>query len=315
MEYIIEGSIFDYEPSRNDFLPGSPLARFAEHVTRPDDNIDLIEAAMLIATAEYPGLNIGYYLQRLEIMGNDVRLLLADETDPHQIVETLNSYLFKTLGYKGNQNDYNDPRNSFLNDVLERRMGIPITLSLLYIEIGRQAGLPLEGVGLPGHFIVRFRKHAQQTFGRWENPNGPRPEESEEDILLDPFNEGAILTVEDCARMVQELYGRPMPMLQSFLRPVNNRAFLMRMLTNLKSNYLTDRDFERALRVEQFLLALNPNDWEEIRDRGVLSYQSGQRLRAMIDMQNYLRHRPEATDAEFIRTQISNIQREVAKNN
>jgi len=315
MEYDIEGSIFDYEPSRYDPLPGSPLARFAEHVARPDEAIDLIEAAMLIAAAEYPGLNVGYYLQRLEIMANDVRLLLADETDPYQVIETLNSYFFKTLEYKGNQNDYNDPRNSYLNDVLERRMGIPITLSLLYIEIGRQVGLPLEGVGLPGHFIVRFRKHAQQTFGRWESANMPMPEDSEEDILLDPFNEGAILTVEDCARMVQELYGRPMPMLQSFLRPVNNRSFLTRMLTNLKSNYLTDRDFERALRIEQFLLALNPNDWEEVRDRGVLNYQSGKRIRAMIDLQNYLRHRPEATDAEFIRTQISNIRREVAKNN
>jgi regulator of sirC expression with transglutaminase-like and TPR domain len=314
MVNIIEGSIFDYETGKFKPAPGSPLERFTEHVARADEHIDLIETAMIIAAAVYPGLNIGYYLRRIEVMANDVRLLLADETDPHKIIAVMNSYLFNTLGFKGNQSEYNDPSNSFLNDVLERRTGIPITLSLLYIEIGKQVGLPLEGVALPGHFIVRYRLHAHQHAGAPERPAEQRPE-NEKDILLDPFNAGAILTMEDCARLVQEIYGNPVPLLQSFFHPINNRQFLTRMLNNLKTSYITIQDFEKALLIEQFLVVLNPIDYEEIRDRGAINYRVGNRWRAILDFQNYLRHTPDARDSALINSQITNILKEIARNN
>ncbi|NWJ47655.1 MAG: tetratricopeptide repeat protein [Chloroflexi bacterium] len=314
MRYTIESSIFDYEAEKIHPVPGSPLARFAEHVSRTDEEIDLIEATMIIASSEYPGLNIGYYLQRLEIMGNDIRLLLAGENDPYKCIQFINSYLFQTLGFKGNQTDYNDPRNSYLNDVLERRIGIPITLSLIYIEVGRQAGLPFEGIGLPGHFIVRYRQHAQHTTGRWEH-GAESGANQQEDILLDPFNEGSILTLEDCVRLVGEIFGNPVPLVQSFLNPVSNRAFLSRMLNNLKSSYINFEDFERALAIEEFLTVLNPEDWEEIRDRGAIKNRMEHRWQAILDYQKYLRHAPDARDAVLINSQITGILKDIAINN
>ncbi|MEI7556645.1 transglutaminase-like domain-containing protein [Candidatus Chlorohelix sp.] len=317
MRYTIESSIFDYEAGNHPLKPGSPLARFTEHVSRPDEKIDLVEAAMIIASAEYPSLNIGYYLKQLEIMGNDIRLLLADENDPYKCIQTINSYLFHTLGFKGNQTEYNDPRNSYLNDVLERRVGIPITLSLIYIEVGKQVGLPFEGIGLPGHFIVRYRQHAQHaqhTTGHWEH-GAESGSKQEEDILLDPFNEGNILTLEDCTRLVSEAYGNSIPLVQAFLNPVSNRAFLSRLLNNLKANYISFEDFEQALAIEDFLAVLNPEDWEEIRDRGTIKNRLEHRWQAILDYQKYLRHTPNASDAASINSQITGILKDIAINN
>jgi regulator of sirC expression with transglutaminase-like and TPR domain len=135
------------------------------------------------------------------------------------------------------------------------------------------------------------------------------------DILLDPFNAGAELTEEDCARLLREVYGRPVPLLQSFLSPISNRQFLARMLNNLKNNYLTLEEYDRAIRVEQFLMALEPENWEEVRDRGIISYRAGHRWQAVIDMQTYLKHSPKARDANLIKSQITDIIGEISKNN
>jgi regulator of sirC expression with transglutaminase-like and TPR domain len=317
MESIIEGGLFNYHPEEQ-ADPFSPLGRFKALLARPDEAIDLGEAALIIAAQEYPGLNEGYYLDRLDAMASDVRLLLADETDPYQIISVINSYLFGTLGYKGNETDYSDPRNSYLNDVLERRVGIPITISLVYLELTKRLGLPFEGVNLPGHFIVRYFEPASRLLGKL-NPGREAYEESaapgHEPILIDPFNGGAILTEEDCVRLVREVYGRPVPLSSVFMRPATPRQFLTRMLSNLKSSYVASEAFDKALKIEEFMIAIQPKDWSEIRDRGALRYRLGQRWRAIYDFQTYLRNQPDARDAEVIRKHIRTLYQEIAERN
>lgn len=319
MESIIEGGIFNYHPEQNTIDPFSPLGRFVELLERPNEAIDLAEAALIIAAQEYPGLNEGYYLDRLDAIASDVGLLLAGTTEPLRIIEVLNSYLYGTLNFKGNETDYADPRNSYLNDVLERRVGIPISLSLIYLEIGKRLGLPLEGVNLPGHFIIRYQEPASQTLGRLNQGRERREDndnsEAGEQILLDPFNGGAVLSEEDCARIVQEMYGRPMSLAKVFLQAVTPRQFLTRMLTNLKANYVSTEDFERALKIEEFMVAVNPKDWSEIRDRGALRYRLGQRWKAIGDFQTYLRKQPDAKDADTIRKHIRTLYQEIAERN
>ncbi len=318
MESYIEGGLFNYYPeSPHDIF--SAKGRFQEIVGRPDEQIDLAEAALIIAAQEYPGLSEGYYLDRLDAMASDVGLLLAGENDPYQIIQVFNSYLYGTLGFKGNETNYNDPRNSYLNDVLERRTGIPITLSLVYLEIGKRLGLPLEGIGLPGHFIIRYREHSPQTLGLL-NMGRERLDDSEatpkqEQILLDPFNGGTIITEEECIQMVREVYGRPVPFLSGYLRPVGPRQFLTRMLTNLKASYMSQNEFEKAHDIIDFLIILNPTDWSELRDRGLMRQRLGQRWRAIYDYQAYLRRAVDAHDAETVRQQIRRLQDDIAKMN
>lgn len=319
MEGIIEGGIFNYYPPEENYDPFSPPGRFKELIARPDEEIDLADAALIIAALEYPGLNEVYYLERLDQMVADVSLLLAGETAPLRIITVLNSYLYGTLGFKGNETEYSDPRNSYLNDVLERRTGIPITLSLVYLELGKRLGLPLEGVGLPGHFIVRYREFAPQTTGQLNLGRGleegdPRSGGGQQ-ILLDPFNGGEIISEEDCARMVQETFGRPVPLNAAFLRPVSKKQFLIRMLNNLKASYVGQEEFEKALKIEDFIIMLNPKDWGEIRDRGALRYRNGQRWKAVYDFQTYLRKQPDARDTDVIRQHIRNLHKEIAERN
>jgi regulator of sirC expression with transglutaminase-like and TPR domain len=193
-----------------------PEARhhFAALVRQTQGDFRLAEGALLIAQEEYPNLDIASYLHRLDSMAAAVKQQLGLELDPRQIVATLNAYLFDTQGFYGNQEDYYDPRNSFLNDVLDRKTGIPITLSVLYLELGRQVGLPIVGVGLPGHFIVQY---AAQPGQFW----------------IDPFHRGQVLTREDCMVRLQDIYGQTLAWHDAHLRPVSDHDILRRILHNL----------------------------------------------------------------------------------
>jgi regulator of sirC expression with transglutaminase-like and TPR domain len=315
--YIIEGSIFDYRPvDARPALSGS-LARFEKLAQSPDDQIDLAEAALLIASFEYAGLNEVYYLNRLDEIADEARPLFASETNPMRNIEKLNLFLNQNLGFHGNETDYNDRRNSYLNDVLERRTGIPITLSLVYIELGKRLGLHFEGIGLPGHFIIRYRDLETQPLGSgdWLNSgleNLERQEEavyssggSNNEILLDPFNGGTILSEEDCIDLVRERYGRVLPLQPLFTRPVTNRQFLVRMLNNIKASCIGEEDYVRALQMQECLVILTPNSPEEHRDRGVLYFRTGELGPAIVDFRYYLRKAGEASDAGLIRKQLS----------
>lgn len=336
-EYI-QGDKFEYHPPEDELVPGSPLDRFKTLIEQADHNeIDLAEAALIIASEEYPGLKESAYLDELDKYADDISVLISGESDPWRIIGFINEYLFNQKGYRGNQTDYNDPRNSYLNEVLDRRTGLPITLSLVYLEIARRLNVPIEGIGLPGHFIVRYHKPGSAESQSLSESNSSRQfpsslqsgltkllQSAEDidgqvdetvDILIDPFSKGEILSEEDCIRRIREVYGRTAPFLATFMRPVKSRQFLMRMLSNLRANYTQQPDFERAMRIQEFMIVLSPGDYSEIRDRGAIHFRLGHFWAAIRDMRSYLQHVPNAPDAAQINQHIRNIYQEMVVRN
>lgn len=262
-------------------------ARFAEEAARPDSEINLARAALLIGAEEEPRLcNVERYLARLEEMGEEARALLRVAEGSR--VEAFNRYLFDAQGFEGNQADYYDPRNSMLHQVLERRKGIPITLSIVYMEVGRRAGLRVEGVGLPGHFIVR-------AFER--DGSG---------LLVDPFY-CKTTDAEECQKRLDLIYDGKVTLGGEHLNTVGTRAILVRVLGNLKAVYIQAQLFRRALAAVERILLLTPHDLEERRDRGMLLAQLDQMPEAIAETQSYLNLAPEATDAEAVREQLKKM--------
>lgn len=267
---------------------------FARAVNVADEAIDLARVALLIARDEYPDLDIQAYLTRLDTMAGQLAPRLQGITRAEDAIRILNAYLFDELGFRGNREDYYSPRNSFLNDVLDRRLGIPITLSLIYIEMGRRLGLPVRGVALPGHFIVRYDGAAPAPF-------------------IDPFNRGARLTALDCHQRLMEIYGAPVAFRDEWLQPVGNRHILTRMLYNLKGIYVRRGDARRAIPVVRKLLLLNPDAHEELRDLGSLHGMQGNYGEALIYLQQYLVHRPDASDAEAVQSHMQRLIAQIAR--
>ena len=268
--------------------------RFAAIVRQSPGDFRLAEGALLIAQEEYPALDVAHYLQRLDAMAEAVRSSLGLELDPQHIVASMNAYLFDEVGLRGNQEHYYDPRNSFLNDVLDRKTGIPITLAVIYLDLGRQVGLPIVGVGLPGHFIVQY---VAQTAPFW----------------IDPFHRGEILTHADCVTRIRQIYGQETTWDEAYLQPVSDHAILQRLLYNLKAIYLQHRDFHRALGVVERLVLLSPQVAAEVRDRGLLCYQLGHLEAALDDLQHYLQLAPDAPDAGAIRRHITALRQQLGR--
>lgn len=262
--------------------------RFDRIVGVPDENIDLARAALLIAATEYPNINLEYEMLRLAEIAQGVaaRIELEDDAPLYQL-NTLSEYLFDELKFAGNHTDYYDPRNSFLNDVMERRKGIPITLSLLYIEVGKRVGAPLLGVGMPGHFIVRHRDDA--------------------DVFVDPFHGGILLSRQECAERLKQVTQGALQWDASYLEPVSNRNFIARMLRNLKVVYLQRRNYERVLATIDRVIALLPNDAIEFRDRGVVNYRLGNYAEALEDLHVYVTSQWEAPDGDTVQRLIEQI--------
>ncbi|HKY31217.1 MAG TPA: transglutaminase-like domain-containing protein [Candidatus Polarisedimenticolia bacterium] len=270
---------------------------FQESIAHPDDRIVLPEAALLIARDEYPDLPVAAYLRRLEEIAAGAGAAAAGaEGNPFAVIDALNSHLFGTLGFRGNQDDYFDPRNSYLNDVLDRRLGIPLTLSIVYLEAAAGAGFPLRGIGFPGHFLVQHASHGRE-------------------ILIDPFHRGAILLPEDCRARLRQAYGAEVPLEEGFFRPVGKRAILARMLHNLKHIHLRREDYPRALRAIEKLMLLTPRDPGLRRDRGFVHLKMERPGRAAEDLEAYLALQPEADDAEEARRRIRAIRRDAALHN
>lgn len=268
--------------------------RFAALAEQPHGAFRLAEGALLIAQEEYPRLDVAAYLQRLDAMASVVSGRLGLEIEPQQIVAQINAYLFDEQGFRGNQTQYYDARNSFLNDVLERKTGIPITLSVVYIEIARQVGLPIVGVGLPGHFLVRYS--ALPTV-----------------FWIDPYYRGTILTLDDCQARLAEMYGDRVVWDAAYVEPVSDHAILQRMLYNLKSIYVQQNDPRRALGVVERLLLLRPDVLSEVRDRGLLQAQLGRLEAALDDLQLYLQLSPDAPDAAALQRHITTLQQHLRR--
>jgi regulator of sirC expression with transglutaminase-like and TPR domain len=277
-------------------MPPSCRLVFARLVSRPEPAIDLAEAALLIAKEEYPDLEVARYLSRLDAMAAEFHDRVGNGPDVHRLIAGLGDYLFREQGFHGNTNDYYDPRNSFLNDVLDRRMGIPITLSTVYMEVGRRLGVRLHGVGMPGHFLVKY-------VG------------TSEEIVIDPFHGGAILSPADCQHLLDQISGREVAFEQRFLSVVGTRQILARMLTNLKLIYFNSHAYAKALGMVDRLLILDPRAATEVRDRGLLCCQLNRYPEAMADLERYLKLAPAAEDAEVIRDHLRAIrQRESSMN-
>jgi len=267
----------------------SNITRFARVVDQPESSLDLGEAALLIAEDAHAGLDIARYLKRLDELAEPLRDRVRPRTSLWELVQTLNGHLFGELGFRGNVEDYYDPRNSYLNEVLDRRLGIPITLSVLYIEAARRIGLTVVGIGLPGHFIVEARRDTSS-------------------ILLDPFQGGEALTLEDCERLVQDVYGSSVPFSEELLAPVRKRQILTRMLNNLKKNYLAEDDPGRAWPVVEKMLYLDPDSALDHRDRGLLAYRMNRFAEARSDLRFYLERSPDAPDRVAIRASLSAVE-------
>lgn len=242
-------------------------AEFTRIVSGADTAINLAEASLLIARSEYPELEVGYYLDRLDDMASAIACQLPEHGTTLQTLGQINHYLFNQHGYSGNLHNFLDPRNSFLNDVIERKLGIPISLSLLYMEIGQRLGLSIEGISFPGHFLVKLS-------------------ESDGDIVLDPFAGGVSLDESDLKRRLQHVNAANSDWLShslsEFLKAASNKAILARILRNLKSIYSNSGDKLRLLRVLNYLLVVTPNDVRELRERGEL-YEQLQCHRAALD--------------------------------
>ena len=254
------------------------IHKFTQVAKGPDP--DLAPAALLIARLEYPQLDASRYLRQLNHMGSAAtqRLeALSPDADPMQRIKALNTYLFEEEGFAGNQTAYDDPRNSFLNEVLDRRTGIPITLALVYIEVSRRAGVRVDGVNFPGHFMLRLPQHPEGVLhGR-------------DDLIVDPFHGGAVLSETDCRKLLREHVGEDAAFDRRLLMRASKQQILVRMLVNLKRIYVGMRSFPQARAITELLLALTPSAMTELRDRGLLAYHLNDFSAALRDLESYLR--------------------------
>ncbi|HEY9643165.1 MAG TPA: tetratricopeptide repeat protein [Coleofasciculaceae cyanobacterium] len=265
--------------------------RFYQEIHQPDEQIDLAKAALYLAQEEYPQLDVDEYLSALDAMAVEVQERLPSASYPLRVIQTLNRYLYEDLKFCGNTDQYYDPRNSYLNDVIDRRTGIPITLSLVYLEIARRIDFPMVGVGMPGHFLIR-------------------PVGEELQIFVDPFNQGEVMFEQDCQERLGQLYNRPFEFRPEFLESVSPRYFLARILTNLKAVYLQSQDVLRALAAIERILLLLPHSLMEQRDRGLLYYQLDRWVEARQDLENYLAYAPPTVaDASMIQELLRRIDR------
>ena len=260
---------------------GAPRQRFAAEVQKPEEEINLALAALLVAQEEYPQLPVERYLSALDLLAEETQDRLNGETAHVLVLQELLHTLHDRHRFRGNREAYYDPRNSFLNDVLDRGLGIPLTLGIILLEVGWRLGLPLEGVNFPGHFLVRFRGDAV-------------------DLLVDPFDGGALRFQDQAQELLDRVYGGMVRVHDSFLRTARRQEMLIRLLTNLKSLYLNVRDDSRALAVVERLLLLRPIAPGEIRDRGVILARMGRRREALEQLKAYLTAAPEASDSQRI---------------
>jgi regulator of sirC expression with transglutaminase-like and TPR domain len=246
----------------------------------PDAPLDLAEVALLLCGEEYTAVDVEAYLGELTALAHDVRPRLRGRLPAR--VQALTRYLFHELGFRGNDRDYYDPRNSYFNEVLDRRLGIPLTLSLVAMSVGTRAGLAVHGVGLPGHFIVKAALDGDE-------------------VLFDPFHGGRVLEPDECGALVERVTGTAFEVTAESLLPAAPLLIVVRMLTNLKAIYLRTGDFARAARVIGRLAQLLPADPTQRRDLGVCLLRSGQPGRAMEHLTAYVTAVPDADDLDDVR--------------
>ena len=252
-----------------------------------DGDFDLALGALLIASTDDPNVDIDGIRENLDRIAEAALARMPAEADALQQLNAITDLLFSVIGIAGNRDDYYDPRNSYLNHVLERRLGIPITLSLLCVEVGRRAGVPVLGIGMPGHFVVRHR--------------------NEPNFYVDAFNGGLLLSQDECGALMREAAGNSVRLEAHHLDPVTPREILARILRNLKAVYWDREDFDRCIAAIGALMVVLPDRPEEQRDRGVVHLKAGNRRESAADFAAYIEAAPNADDAETVRNALARL--------
>jgi regulator of sirC expression with transglutaminase-like and TPR domain len=267
------------------------LPDWNELASRGDDELPLLDTALLIARDEYPDLDPGEYNAAIQGYADALKPKLGDDSDLPATLTTINRYLFEELGFAGNTTQYDDPRNSYLNQVFDRRLGIPISLAVVQIELTRRLGLPLDGISFPGHFLVRLPV-------------------DDGILVMDPYNKGRPVSADELKeRASPHLGGRPPDDVQliEILAPATHRTILARMLRNLNGLYQHSEDWERVARTSDRLLKLTPDAAESLRDRGLAYRELGYTRGAREDLARYLQKLPTADDAESVRATLIDL--------
>jgi len=249
-------------------------------------NYNLVEKCLKMAQIlEYPELNISKYIEKINEMGNSLKIKIGQVKNSTYHISMLNEYLFDELGFDGAEEDYYDPGNSFLNVVLDKKTGIPITLSIIYAEVAKSIGLDLQIIGFPGHVIVKYK----------------------EEIILDPFYSGRLLTIEDLEEILTRDFGEVVEFVPEYLNEATTDQLLTRLLRNLKNAYTQSYAYNNAMKCTDMILGMRPESPEEIRDKGILEERLLRYDKAIPLLNKYLELQPEADDADFILELIKSV--------
>ena len=262
-----------------------------------DDQLDLLRASLAMARVEYPLLDAEGYVREIEQLARRVSASIRETGDPQQSIAAVNRVLFDEEMFRGNTVDYYTPRDSFLNDVLDRRLGIPITLELVYMEVSRRAGFPLLGVGFPGHFLLKHYEISGKA------------------LLIDAFERGKIVTEADCQRRLDTQYSGQLTLQPEFLMAVTHRQMLTRILNNLRTIYVSQRNFRKAVQIVDLVLVIYPRSPEDVKQRALLRHNFQDYRGALADFEDYVNMLPDASDAEEIRQAARALRRTLASMN
>ena len=263
----------------------------AEWVTfTKSQNYNLVEKCLKLAQIlEYPDLDISKYIGMINEIGKSLKISINKSENPTYKISMLNEYLFQNYGFRGDAEDYYNPKNNFLNDVLEKKSGIPITLSIIYSEVAKHIGLDIKIVGFPSHVLVKYN----------------------EEIILDPFNQGKLLNIDDLNEILVKNYGGQVEFSPEFLDEIPHEKILVRMVRNLKNSYANSYGYTKAMRCANMILELEPESAEDVRDKGILEERFLNHGPALQLLNQYLEINPDAEDADFVLDLIKNIRNKI----
>jgi len=246
----------------------------------------LVEKCLKLSqTLEYPELNVHEYVQKLDRLEEDLKNSLSEVRNPTYLVSMLNEYMFDILGFSGDHDDYYNPKNNFLNLVLDKKSGIPITLSIIYVELAKHIGLDLRPVGFPSHFLVKFS----------------------EELILDPYNRGRLLSIDDLQEILDRNYGGSIEFSPDFLNEIGPEQILIRICRNLKNSYIQSFNYTMAMHCINMILGMEPDSPEEVRDKGILEARLSNYYLALKSLNRYIELAPEADDIDHILDLIRDI--------
>ena len=253
-------------------------------------NLNLVEKCLKFAQIlEYPDLDVNKYITEISRIGKSLKESVSDVKNPTYLISMLNEHLFENLGFSGDDDDYYNPKNNFLNEVIDKKMGLPITMSILYVEIAKFVGLDLKIVGFPSHILVKYN----------------------EEMILDPFYDGRLLDIDDLQDILDSNYGGQLEFKPEFLDDITTEQILVRLARNLKNSYTQSYVYDKALRCVNMVLSVDPESAEDIRDKGLLEERLLNYESALKYLNKYLEINPNAEDVDFILELIRNIKQKI----